>query len=278
MIYSLWQSDIPAYVGERKVCQDTPLLLPLQWKRSFGDVTDASVGWLPGRSRHYCTLREVQSRRVLQSVRFSRCRFPYFYVVFFWGAGCAGRSMACGATLKRSMEFEALLSPQSPKRRRCVPLPGSPNTPTTRGCGHRPESQPTPPPALSPMGTDLRLTPEQIFHNLRQEYSRFQRRRQLVEAFNQSEAGSSNEAQASCSSLSAPGSPGSLAKKDQPSFSLRQVGFLCERLLKDHEDRIREEYEQILNTKLEEQYESFVKFTHDQIMRRYGARPASYVS
>lgn len=35
------------------------------------------------------------------------------------------RGMACGATLKRPMEFEAaLLSPGSPKRRRCAPLPG----------------------------------------------------------------------------------------------------------------------------------------------------------
>ncbi|XP_006899413.1 PREDICTED: akirin-1-like [Elephantulus edwardii] len=33
---------------------------------------------------------------------------------------------ACGATLKRPMEFEAaLLSPGYPKRRRCAPLPGS---------------------------------------------------------------------------------------------------------------------------------------------------------
>lgn len=39
-------------------------------------------------------------------------------------------------------------------------------------------------------------------------------------------------------------------KKDQPSFTLRQVGYLCERLLKDHEEKIREEYEKILNTKL----------------------------
>ena len=39
-------------------------------------------------------------------------------------------------------------------------------------------------------------------------------------------------------------------KKDQPTFTLRQVGIICERLLKDYEDKIREEYEQILNTKL----------------------------
>lgn len=40
------------------------------------------------------------------------------------------------------------------------------------------------------------------------------------------------------------------SRKDQPSFTLKQVSYLCERLLKDHEEKIREEYEQILNTKL----------------------------
>ncbi|KAM9320543.1 akirin-1 [Gastrophryne carolinensis] len=186
--------------------------------------------------------------------------------------------MACGATLKRSMEFEALMSPQSPKRRRCTPLPGSPATPSPQRCGLRPDSPlGTPASPLPQLGGDLRLTPEQIFQNLRQEYTRYHRRRQLEGAFSQSETGHPAEVQAS-SSLTAPASPGSIVKKDQPTFSLRQVGILCERLLKDHEDKIREEYEQILNTKLEEQYESFVKFTHDQIMRRYGTRPASYVS
>lgn len=40
------------------------------------------------------------------------------------------------------------------------------------------------------------------------------------------------------------------SRKDQPSFTMKQVSYLCERLLKDHEEKIREEYEQILNTKL----------------------------
>ncbi|KAG8588146.1 hypothetical protein GDO81_005888 [Engystomops pustulosus] len=160
--------------------------------------------------------------------------------------------MACGATLKRSMEFEALLSPQSPKRRRCTPLPGSPATPSPQRCGLRQESQPGQSASLPQLGGDCRLTPEQIFQNLRQEYTRYHRRRQLEGAFNQSEAGQSSEVQTS-SSLTAPSSPGSM-KKDQPSFSLRQVGILCERLLKDHEEKIREEYEQILNTKLEGQF------------------------
>ncbi|KAJ7985297.1 hypothetical protein DPEC_G00350620 [Dallia pectoralis] len=188
--------------------------------------------------------------------------------------------MACGATLKRSMEFEALLSPQSPKRRRCNLLPGAQSTPSPQRCNLRPPadspssaSHSMSPPAIG----ENRLTPEQIFQNIRQEYSRYQRRRQLEGSFNQSEAPCSSS-DAPSSSLNAPSSPLGASRKDQPSFTLRQVSFLCERLLKDHEEKIREEYEQILNTKLAEQYESFVKFTQDQIMRRYGARPASYVS
>ncbi|CAJ0935627.1 unnamed protein product [Ranitomeya imitator] len=122
---------------------------------------------------------------------------------------------------------------------------------------------------------------KQIFENLRQEYTRYHRRRQLEVTFNQTEVGQPSEVQTS-SALTAPSSPGSISKKDQPSFSLRQVGILCERLLKDHEDKIKEEYEKILHTKLEakgmkKQYESFVKFTHDKIMRRFGARPASWM-
>ena len=33
-----------------------------------------------------------------------------------------GTQMACGATLKRTMDFDPLMSPASPKRRRCVPI------------------------------------------------------------------------------------------------------------------------------------------------------------
>lgn len=73
-------------------------------------------------------------------------------------------------------------------------------------------------------------------------------------------------------------SPSSPLKKEQPLFTLRQVGMICERLLKEREEKVREEYEEILTTKLAEQYDAFVKFTHDQIMRRYGEQPASYVS
>lgn len=37
--------------------------------------------------------------------------------------------MACGATLKRTMDFDPLMSPTSPKRRRCVPVSTSSPSP-----------------------------------------------------------------------------------------------------------------------------------------------------
>lgn len=48
---------------------------------------------------------------------------------------------------------------------------------------------------------------EQIFQNIRQEYSRIQRRRQLEGAFNQTEACSSSDVPSPSSSLNAPSSP-----------------------------------------------------------------------
>ncbi|XP_048214922.1 akirin-1-like isoform X2 [Perognathus longimembris pacificus] len=110
--------------------------------------------------------------------------------------------MACGATLKRPMEFEdALLSAGSPKWGRCAPLPGP-----TPGL--------TPPDALSPSlqqptspGSERHLpTQEQIFQNIKQEYSRFQKWRHLEVVLNQSEACTS-ESQPVSSTLTAPSSP-----------------------------------------------------------------------
>nr|XP_040139012.1 akirin-2 isoform X2 [Ictidomys tridecemlineatus] len=133
----------------------------------------------------------------------------------------------------------------------------------------------------------MELTPaaeEQILYNIKQEYKRMQKRRHLETSFQQTDPGCSSDAQPHAFLLSGPASPGTSSatssplKKEQPLFTLRQVGMICERLLKEREEKVREEYEEILNTKLAEQYDAFVKFTHDQIMRRYGEQPASYVS
>lgn len=39
-------------------------------------------------------------------------------------------------------------------------------------------------------------------------------------------------------------------RKEQPLFTLRQVGMICERLLKEREEKVREEYEETMTSKL----------------------------
>lgn len=43
-------------------------------------------------------------------------------------------------------------------------------------------------------------------------------------------------------------------RKEQPLFTLRQVGMICERLLKEREDKVREEYEETMTSKLAGRY------------------------
>uniref|UniRef100_A0A8C7X9X5 Akirin-2 n=1 Tax=Oryzias sinensis TaxID=183150 RepID=A0A8C7X9X5_9TELE len=170
--------------------------------------------------------------------------------------------MACGVTLKRTLDFDPLMNQASPKRRRCTPVM-SPVSSPQKYLRMDP----------SPFGeVSSRLTTEQILHNIKQEYKRLQKRRHLDSTFLQSDGCCPlTNPHPSCSSSAA--SPPS--RKEQPLFSLRQVGMICERLLKEREDKIREEYDETLTTKLAEQYDTFVKFTHDQLMRRFGEQPAS---
>uniref|UniRef100_A0A1A7WWK1 Akirin-2 n=1 Tax=Iconisemion striatum TaxID=60296 RepID=A0A1A7WWK1_9TELE len=179
--------------------------------------------------------------------------------------------MACGATLKRTMDFDPIMSQSSPKRRRCAPVMSPVSSPQKY-------LRMVP----SPFGeVSSRLTTEQILHNIKQEYKRLQKRRHLDSAFQQAEVCCPVELQNTQAGSPLPGTSlgaSSPNRKEQPLFSLRQVGMICERLLKEREDKIREEYDEILTTKLAEQYDAFVKFTHDQLMRRFGEQPASYVS
>ncbi|MCJ8744719.1 hypothetical protein PDJAM_G00121720 [Pangasius djambal] len=80
--------------------------------------------------------------------------------------------MACGATLKRSMEFEALLGPQSPKRRRCSPLAGAAATPSPQRCSLRPQPE-SPATPVSPPATsgEHRLTPGSLASSIFDPYS-----------------------------------------------------------------------------------------------------------
>jgi len=66
--------------------------------------------------------------------------------------------------------------------------------------------------------------------------------------------------------------------RDVPVFTLKQVGLVCERMLREKEEQIREEYDRTLACRLSEQYDAFLKFNHDQLHRRMGEEAASYVS
>ncbi|KAK9717675.1 hypothetical protein QE152_g23605 [Popillia japonica] len=66
-------------------------------------------------------------------------------------------------------------------------------------------------------------------------------------------------------------------RSEKPLFTFKQVGLICERMLREKESEIREEYDNVLTAKLAEQYDAFVKFTYDQIQKNYAAVP-SYLS
>ncbi|KAJ7341722.1 hypothetical protein JRQ81_006550 [Phrynocephalus forsythii] len=177
--------------------------------------------------------------------------------------------MACGATLKRTLDFDPLLSPASPKRRRCTPLSASAAAASSSSSSSSSSASSasfaaSPQKYLrmepSPFGeVSTRLTTEQILYNIKQEYKRMQKRRHL-ENFQQTDPCCSSDAQSQAFLLSGPALPGTSSaaspplKKEQPLFTLRQVGMICERLLKEREEKIREEYEEILTTKLAGQH------------------------
>jgi len=174
--------------------------------------------------------------------------------------------MAC-ATLKRTLEFDPLHSPspRSSKRRRCMPITMSPTAPPTKPHQVNP----------SPFEVVTKLSPEQIAANVREEIRRLQRRKQL----NFSGSQDSNMVESPASPMSCNVAGGSTSKRDQPLFTFRQVGLICERMLKEREDQIREEYDQVLVNKLSEQYDTFVKFTYDQIQKKFeAANVPSYLS
>jgi len=50
-------------------------------------------------------------------------------------------------------------------------------------------------------------------------------------------------------------------------FTYNQTAQMCARLLREQDRSIREQYEQILSTKLTEQYDTFVRYTHDSVYK-----------
>ncbi|KAF2893530.1 hypothetical protein ILUMI_12641 [Ignelater luminosus] len=181
--------------------------------------------------------------------------------------------MAC-ATLKRSLDWEPVLGTRPAKRRRCIPFCASPSNYKDRAGPSSNSSafNSTPSKAVSvfPDVVSQKLTPEYMAASIKAELKRLQRRKQLQYSSTVDNSdGSSSGGEQSESSPSRP--------KDRPLFTFKQVGLICERMIRERESEIREEYDNVLTAKLAEQYDAFVKFTYDQIQKNYQAAP-SYLS
>jgi len=200
--------------------------------------------------------------------------------------------MAC-VTLKRSLDFDPLHSPSRPtKRRRCVPLHCTPEKKA------RDEAAAAPPPQPSVFRENA-LTPEEIANNLRDEIKRLKKRKQFPGG---ASSPPSSPSSPSCSSIpplspgNAPSSPepmmmmddggaaaacssSSQQNKEKPIFTLKQMTMIAERMCKERVEQVRIEYDQILQQKLSEQYDAFVKFIDQQIQKRFRESQApSYLS
>jgi len=74
------------------------------------------------------------------------------------------------------------------------------------------------------------------------------------------------------------------AKKSQPMpdqiirLTFRNVATICEALLKQRENSIREEYDKVLQQKLAEQYEVFCRYSQDQLRQHKPSSSSSYIS
>lgn len=182
--------------------------------------------------------------------------------------------MAC-ATLKRTLDFDPVHNHGRPsKRRRCMPMCMSPNTSSARH-----EINPSPFGEVCP-----KLTPEKMAASIREEIRRLHRRKQLNFPGHD---GHTSQESSSDGAMESPGSPTtssfattySPSTAEKPLFTFRQVGIICERMLNERETQIREEYDRVLNSKLSEQYDAFVKFTYDQIQKRFESSAVpSYLS
>ncbi|XP_074602948.1 akirin [Brevipalpus obovatus] len=192
--------------------------------------------------------------------------------------------MAC-ATLKRPLEWDPLNSPSQSSS-------PNPTRPTKRRClmHHNYNSSPyIPPKGTSPFdGIHPKLTAEEIAANIKDEMKRLQNRKQLhyQSSANQFQINSQTDSNSNENDTSFPESLSnsvlgllSPSRRDQPLFTFRQVTIICERILKEREASLKEEYDRVLSSKLAEQYDTFVKFTYDQIQKRFETETTpSYLS
>lgn len=181
-----------------------------------------------------------------------------------------------------SSPFESRTSSPSTKRRRFFPVTvvsaSSPSNNTTTLSASNDNTDVTPFPDVQPT-----LTTDALLTRIKEEVRRLQRRHQLKATTTSSNASVTNST-SDCSDEETVSSQDSKQQETRTNpnsshlLTLKQVNMICARLLKEREEKIREEYDQILSNKLHEQYEGFVRFTQDQLTRRFSELQFSYVS
>ena len=108
---------------------------------------------------------------------------------------------------------------------------------------------------------EQKLKSEQIMENIRNEAKRLIKRKQLT-----------------ITKPTVTTSTAITAQKDIPLFSIEQVSQIVVKMMKEREEALHEQYQLKLTEKLSEQYSTFVKFTHEQIQKRFETSNFSYVS
>jgi len=204
--------------------------------------------------------------------------------------------MACGATLKRSRELDPLMSPDTTiKRRRTGLNPGrNPFLPSVQHQAPTHVADSNTSIADSEMNssfdTSMPEPTDGLDARLQAELRSIRARRGFYTggAGHESPVSSDSDSEQRMDGGDGQGqlqhgrkqtaSRSSGNKSDRPLFTYSQVRVICERLLKEQETRLREEYDQTLNNRLAEQYDTFVRFTYDQVHRRLGDAPMSYLS
>uniref|UniRef100_A0A1B0A1V1 Akirin n=1 Tax=Glossina pallidipes TaxID=7398 RepID=A0A1B0A1V1_GLOPL len=118
------------------------------------------------------------------------------------------------------------------------------------------------------------ISPTQLSQSISDEIDRLRRCKQLsssmraVERMQDSESGSSD--------MDVEWQPQRPDSSEEVLFTFKDVQLICERVLKEHEDEMREKYDAVLNNKLAEQYVCCLKFTHEQLssFNSIGAAPS----
>lgn len=124
------------------------------------------------------------------------------------------------------------------------------------------------------LNDEQRLNNDQLMERIRNEAKRFIKRRQIT--LNKSTTTTSSQTASSSTTTATTTTTNN--NNDIPLFSIEQVSQICEKMIKEREEYLKEQYDVILSEKLNEQYSTFVKFTHEQIQKRFEASNFSYVS